>query len=261
MLLHPDSRHITTFSTHIGLFRYKRLRFGSNAAAEKFQNAIASAISGIPNVKSIRDDVIIYRVNVQDHDKALNAVLASFQELNLTLHKRMCQFCMPRIVFFGMVFSGQGMSADPANCKIEAIKRANAPTSVSDVRSLFGMANYVSRFIRNYADIVAPLRDLSRKGEEFKWQEVHQQALDQLKSILTPDDVIAYFDPRKRTVLMVDASPVGLGAILIQDSKVISYASKALSSSQSSLSRVGLPPLSDVPAGKPLQSPLLMDMN
>ena len=226
--LHPDSRHITTFSTHIGLFRYKRLSFGINAAAEKFQNVIASAISDIPNVKNISDDVIIYGANVQEHDKALHAVLARFQELNLTLRKDKCQFYMPRIEFFGMIFSGQGMSADPA--KIEAIKQADAPSSVSDVRSLLGMANYVSRFIRNYADIVAPLRDLTHKGAEFKWQEVHQQALDQLKCSLTSDDVMAYFDPRKKTVLIVDASPVGLGAILTQDGKVIAYASKALSS-------------------------------
>ena len=84
LLLHLDSRHITKFSTHTGLFRYKRLSFGINAAAEKFQNVIASAISDIPNVKIISDDVIIYGVNVQEHGKALHAVLTRFQELNLS---------------------------------------------------------------------------------------------------------------------------------------------------------------------------------
>ena len=135
-----------------------------------------------------------------------------------------------------MVLSGQGMSADPA--KIEAIKQADEPNSVSDVRSLLGMANYVSRFIRNYADIVAPLSDLTHKGVEFKWQEIHQQALDQLKCSLTSDDVMAYFDPRKKTVLIVDASPVGLGAMLTQDGKVIAYASKALSSVERRYSQI-----------------------
>ena len=95
LLLHPDSRHITTFSTHTGLFRYTRLSFGINAAAEKFQNVIASALSDIPNVKNISDDVIIYGVNVQEHDKALHAVLTRFQELNLTLRKDKCHFYMP----------------------------------------------------------------------------------------------------------------------------------------------------------------------
>ena len=47
LLLHPDSRHITSFSLHIGLFGYKRLSFGINAAAEKFQNVIAFATSDI----------------------------------------------------------------------------------------------------------------------------------------------------------------------------------------------------------------------
>ena len=82
-------------------------------------------------------------MNVQEHDKALHAVLTRFQELNLTLRKHKCQFYMLRIEFFGMVFSAQGMSPDPA--KVKAIKQADPPTSVSDVRSLLGMTNYVSR--------------------------------------------------------------------------------------------------------------------
>ena len=121
---------------------------------------IASAISDIPNVKNI-SDVIICGVNVQEHDKA--PVLTRFQELNLTLRKDKCHFYMLRIEFFGMVISAQGMSPDPA--KVKAIKQADPPTSVSDVRSLVGMTNYLSRFICNYADIVAPLCDLTYKAE------------------------------------------------------------------------------------------------
>ena len=187
---------------------------------------IVSAISDIPNVKNISDDAIICGVNAQEHDQA--PMLTCFQELNFTLRKDKCQFYMPRIEFFGKVFSAQGMSPDPA--KVKAIKQAAPPNSVSDVRSLLGMTNYVSRFICNYADIVAPLCDLTYKGVEFKWQEVHQKALHQLKCSLTSDEVMAYFDPHKKTVLFVDASPVGLGAMLTQSGKVISYASKALSS-------------------------------
>ena len=109
---------------------------------------------------------------------------------------------------------------------------------MSDVHSLLGMANCFSRSIGNCADIVAPLPDLTHKGVELKWQEVHQQALDQLKCSLTSDDVMAYFDPRKKTVLIVDTSPVGLGAILTQHAKVIAYASKALSSVERRYSQI-----------------------
>ena len=236
LVLHPDSRHITPFSTHLGLYRYKRLSFGVNAAAEKFQDVIATAISDIPNVKNISDDVIIYGVNTEEHDKTLHAVLTRFEDLNLTLKKEKCQFYMPRIEFFGMVFSADGMSPDPA--KVEAIKQAEASTSVTDVRSLLGMTNYVSRFIRDYADIVAPLRDLTHKGVEFKWEDDHQAALERLKCSLTSDEVTAYFDPSKKSILLVDASPVGLGAVLTQGGRVISYASKALSSVERRYSQI-----------------------
>ena len=173
-----------------------------NAAAEKFQDVIATAISGIPNAKNISDDVIIYGVNTKQHDKPLHAVLTRFKELNLTLKKEKWQFYMPRIELFGMVFSADCMSLDPA--KVEAIKQAEAPTSVSDVRSLLSMTNYVPRFILDYADIVAPLRDLTHKGDEFKWEDVHQAALERLKCSLTSDEVMAYFDPSKRSILLVD---------------------------------------------------------
>ena len=111
-----------------------------------FQDVIASAINEIPNWKKISDDVIIYGVNRKEQ-KTLHAVLTRDKKLNLSLRKD--------INFFGLVFSGRGMSPDPA--KIEATQKADPLSSVIDVRSLSGTTNYMSRFIRDYADIVAPL--------------------------------------------------------------------------------------------------------
>ena len=56
------------------MFTYKRLIFGINASAEMFQDVIASAISDIPSVKNISDDVIIFGANRKEHDKTLHAV-------------------------------------------------------------------------------------------------------------------------------------------------------------------------------------------
>ena len=84
---------------------------------------IASFISDFPDVKNIRDDVIIYGVNVQENDKALHSVLTRFLELKITLYKNKRQFYMHDLIyFFGMVFSAQRMSPDHAN--VEAIKQA-----------------------------------------------------------------------------------------------------------------------------------------
>ena len=58
--LHPDSRFITTFSTHEGLFQYKRLNYGTNSAAEIFQNVLQQNLSDIRGVKNLVNDIIIH---------------------------------------------------------------------------------------------------------------------------------------------------------------------------------------------------------
>lgn len=90
------------------------------------------------------------------------------------------------------------------------------------------MTNYCSRFIPNYSTVTEPLRVLTKSDHPFTWTPKHQQAFDQLKRLLTSDTVLAYFDPHKAATILVDASPVGLGAILCQDNRVVAYASRSL---------------------------------
>jgi len=73
--LAPESRYITTFATHEGLRRYKRLNFGTNSASESLQHIISEQIQDIPGAINISDDIIVFGKTKQDHDKALHAVL------------------------------------------------------------------------------------------------------------------------------------------------------------------------------------------
>ena len=199
--IHPDSRHITTFSTHVGLRRYKRLSFGINAASEIFQNAIQQVLSGIHGVRNISDDIIVFGRTVQEHDNRLEQVMARLKEYNLTLNKTKCEFHKNSIDFFGQVFSEKGMSPDPK--KVNAIKNAEAPKSQSEVRSFLGLTNYCSRFLQNYADITKPLRELTHKACEFKWNQKHQVAFDAIKKKLTDGICMAYYDPCKKTQIII----------------------------------------------------------
>ena len=56
--LAPESRHITTFGTHMGLLRYKRLNFGISSAPEIFQNVIRETLEGIDGAKNISADIL-----------------------------------------------------------------------------------------------------------------------------------------------------------------------------------------------------------
>ena len=113
-----------------------------------------------------------------------------------------------------MVFSAEGISADPL--KVSAIKNASSPNSVIDVRGFLGMAAYCSKFIPNFSTLSESLRKLTVKNAKFCWRKREQIAFDNIKSALTSNTVMAYFDQAKQTELITDASPWGLSAILAQ---------------------------------------------
>ena len=232
LALDSECRYITTFATHKGLWRYVRLNFGTNSASEIFQKIITEQIRHIPGVLNISDDVIVFGKTQADHDESLHAVFRKFAAVNLTLNKNKCEFNKSSLTFFGFVFSDKGIAPDPN--KIEAINNAPPPTSTSAVRSFLGMATYCAKFIPNYSDVSEPLRQLTKKDAPFKWEQQHQQSFTSIKQLLTSADVMAYFDPSKKTELITDASPSGLSAILVQstnknDRRVVAYTSRALS--------------------------------
>ena len=231
LVLADDCRYIKTFSTHIGLFQYARLNYGTNAAAELFQFTLQEPLKGIANAKTIADDIIIFGQTRAEHDKALNDCLTRLKQKNLTVNRDKCKFLQPELSVFGMIFSKDGVKPDPR--KIADIRNAPVPSNATEVRSFLGMANFCARFIPNFADIAEPLRRLTHKNATFVWRQEHTVAFERIKELLTSKPVIAYFDVKKDTSLIVDASPIGISAILTQStaneaSRVIAYASRAL---------------------------------
>ncbi|KAL5018211.1 hypothetical protein ScPMuIL_003933 [Solemya velum] len=206
--LAPESRYITTFTTHVGLRRYKRLIFGISSASEKFQAIVGDCLEGLEGVKNISDDIIVFAKDQKSHDERLHKVFQRLREKNITLNKSKCEFSKNEVEFFGYVFSKKGVSPDPK--KVDAIKDAAAPTNPGEIRSFLGLANYVSRFIPDFATLTAPLRALTHKNSTWKWTKVEQESFDRLKTGLTTE-AMAYFDTSKPTEVHVDASPVGLG--------------------------------------------------
>lgn len=229
--LDEQSRQYTTFATHTGLYRYKHLMFGVSAAPEIYQHVIQQALQGCPGVKNISDDLIVFGKNQQEHDTNLNGVLSRLQDRGLTLNGEKCKFNVPKIKFFGYIISAAGVR--PTDQTVAAIRNARKPNNASEVRSFLGLVNYCSRFIPNFSTLAAPLRQLTCKSVPWTWTDLHQNAFERLQHVLTSDLVTAHFDPSAPTQLRVDASPVGLGAILTQtqdgQTKPVAYTQAALS--------------------------------
>lgn len=188
--LAPESRYITTFSTHVGLRCYKRLSFGACSAAEIFQNAIGEILHNIPSTLNISDDILVHGVTTEQHNESLTRVFQALSDKHVTLNKEKCEFNKSSVEFFGHIFSKDGVAPDPK--KVSAIKNAVAPKDRKEVASLLGLANYCSRYIPNFATVVTPLRKLTHRGEPWHWGQEEEQSLAALKHALCTDVITAY---------------------------------------------------------------------
>ncbi|XP_055999587.1 uncharacterized protein K02A2.6-like [Ostrea edulis] len=125
--LDEESREITTFVTHEGLYRYKRLMFGISSASEIYQRVIGQVIQGIEGVRNLSDDIIVYGTDEVDHNRKLTKVLDRLAEKGLTLNREKCKFGLSKIVFLGHVISSEGIRPDQG--KVQAVSETRTPTN------------------------------------------------------------------------------------------------------------------------------------
>ncbi|KAJ8363309.1 hypothetical protein SKAU_G00121400 [Synaphobranchus kaupii] len=229
--LTPESRGITTFAVHNGVYQYKRLIFGVSSASEQYQHEVANALTGIEGVENISDDIIVHAHDQETHDRHLHVVLTRLTERGLTLNPDKCQFNMDKLVFMGILLSEKGIG--PTAERVRAVAEAREPENAAEVRSFLGLVGYSSRVIPQFATLSEPLRRLTRKDTPFEFGSEQREAFNALKNELARAGTLAYFDKNAQTKVIADASPVGLGAVLIQvqqgDEVPICYVSRSLS--------------------------------
>ena len=229
--LEQQSKVITTFITHKGLYRYKRLMFGISSAPELYQHTIEQVLAGCEGAYNIQDDIIIYDCTVEEHNNRLQKTTECIRDKGLTLNPEKCVFRMPQPTLMGYLLSKKGIG--PTGSRVEVVVRAKEPANTEEVQSFLGLVNFSARFIPNLANITEPLRELTRKDVPFKWGKEQEAAFETLKSNPGRAETLAYFDRNVEvTKLITDAGPVDFGAVLTQvqegQERVIAYASRAL---------------------------------
>ena len=128
------------------------------------------------------------------------------------------------MAFLGHVILAKGVSVDPQ--KIEAVVNWKPPKNVSEVRSFLGLVGYYRKFVEGFSRIAAPLTKLTRKDVKYDWVDAWQQSFEELKGRLISALVLALPIGRDGFVVYSDASQQGLGCVLMQNDKVITYASR-----------------------------------
>lgn len=187
-------------------------------------------LSGCEGVMIYIDDVVVHAPTKEIHDERLKKVLSRFREFNVTLNKEKCKFRASEIEFIGHRLSAAGIR--PLHSKVEAIRKFRAPKTAEEVRSFLGLINYVGRFIPNLATVTEPLRQLTKQSVHFRWEREQKQSFRSLTLSLVNEITLGYYNIKYRTQIIADASPYGLGAVLIQfqddGPRIIAYASRSL---------------------------------
>ncbi|KAG8480865.1 hypothetical protein CXB51_025483 [Gossypium anomalum] len=180
--------HKTAFRTRYGHYDV----YGSDESC-------VSTISGLVRGR-LFDDILVYSETEAKHDEHLRTVLQVLREKELYAKFSKCEFWL----------------------------REKPPRSVSEIRSFLGLAGYYRRFVEGFSVMAAPLTKLIRKGVPFVWTEKQQEAFERLKKVLTEAPLLIQSESGKDFTVYSDASHVGLGCVLMQEGKVVVYASRQL---------------------------------
>ena len=170
------------------------------------------------------DDILIYSRSREEHIEHLRTVLSTLAEHRLYAKFSKCEFWLNSVQFLDHVISKDGLSIDPA--KIEAISKWSTPTNVLENWSFLGLAGYYWKFVEGFSTLATPLTALTKNDRKFEWTVKCEQSFQELKRRLTSAHILVLPTDCVEFIIYCDASRVGLRAVLMQDMKVIAYASR-----------------------------------
>ena len=219
----------TAFKTKYGLYEWLVMPFGLTNVPNTFMRLMNHVLRSFIGkfVVVYFDDILVYSKSLDEHVDHLHAVFDVLKENKLYVNLQKCSFVMESVVFLGFVVTSKGISVDEE--KVRAIREWPTPRNANEVRSFHGLARFYRRFMKDFSSTAAPLNELAKKNVVFKWDDVHEKAFNSLKDKLTNAPLLCLPNFDKAFEIECDASGVGIGAVLMQDSKPIAYFSEKLS--------------------------------
>nr|ABA91203.1 retrotransposon protein, putative, Ty3-gypsy subclass [Oryza sativa Japonica Group] len=197
----------TAFSTRYGLYEFTVMSFGLTNAPAFFMNLMNKIFVEYLDqfVVVFIDDILIYSKNEEEHAEHLRLIMGKLRDHQLFAKFSKCEFC-----------------------KVEAVLAWNPPKNVSEIRNFLGLAGYYRIFIEGFSKLARPMTELLKKEKKFEWTAACEDGFQEMKKRLTTVPVLTLPDIRKDFEIFCDASRQGLGCVLMQERKVVAYASRQL---------------------------------
>jgi transposase InsO family protein len=206
----------TAFCTRYGLYEYLVMPFGLTNAPATFQAHINNVLREHLDefVTVYLDDILIYSETLEEHEKHVKIVLELLKKARLPVDLQKSEFSVQETEFLGYIVSKDGLRMSQE--KIKTILEWPPATSVKEVQSFLGFANFYRKFIKGYSQITHPLSEATKKDRPFQWTQEMQEAFHELKQRFTTKPILRIFDPAKPIVIETDASNWAEGATLSQ---------------------------------------------
>jgi hypothetical protein len=214
------------FTTRYDLYEFVVVSFGLTNAPAYFMNLMNKVFMEELDrfVLVFIDAILIYSETTEEHEEHLRVVLERLRLQKLYAKFSKCEFWMEKVAFLGHVLLAEGIAVDPS--KVESVTNWEQPLNVTDVISFLGLAGYYRRFIEIFSKIAKPMTELLKNNTKFEWSEACEKSFQELKKRLTMAPVLTLPDIKKDFVVYCDASKQGLGCVLVQEGKVVAYASR-----------------------------------
>lgn len=163
--LAPESRHITSFITHCGLFRLKVLPYGLASAPAIFTRKLKSVLGSCKNTVSYIDDILMFGASKNEHDVALSNVKKALQKAKMVINEEKSTYCVQSLEYLGRTISPNGIEISKK--ALQSLREMPSPTNKAQVRSVLGMFGFYRQYVPHFAAISATLYDLVKENVPF----------------------------------------------------------------------------------------------
>lgn len=187
-------------------------------------------IRGLEGITCSADDILVHAPDIKTLNERTHQLFIRLQKRGVKLNPHKCQHrAVKELTFLGHLITDRGVRPDPD--KIESLNNFKVPHDATSLKRFLGFAQYLSKFIRNFSELTAPLFNLT-KTDNFEWKKEHTTAFEIIKKAIHEDVTLRFFDVNEPVTLQVDASSHTLGACLLQDGAPIAFKSASLTSAQ-----------------------------
>jgi hypothetical protein len=215
VMIAPEDRHKTAFTTPWGTFVWHVMPFGLCNAPSTFQRLVMYIFSDLLyKSMTVYIDDFSTQSQKEDHLGHVRQSLERCRKVRMALNPEKTYLAVHRGVLLGYVVSKSGREPEPE--KIKVITNLQPPTTVKEVQRVLGHVGWYRELIPDYATITMPITHLQKKNTKFEWTEECEQSFEALKKRLSSYPVLR---PPKWELpfhIYCDASAVAVGSILCQ---------------------------------------------